>query len=146
MDTSGLPLKKPEPRQRVQRRKRRVESTVKQTVRAQCQHRDGDCRLGGYPGHTCGGESEWAHLGKNKRARTRGMPPEVRHTTAGSLMLCTDAHRAYDAGRMTIEALTPDGADGYLLFRVPNVLLRIDESKHRICIHYFRGTGGERCD
>jgi hypothetical protein len=51
----------------------------------------------------CDGVSEWAHLGDKKRFKTRGQAPEVRHTTAGSLMLCTKHHQDYDAGRMVIE-------------------------------------------
>jgi hypothetical protein len=51
---------------------------------------------------TCEGRSEWAHLGDQKRFKTRGKPPEERHTTAGSLMLCRFHHRAYDTGRLRI--------------------------------------------
>jgi hypothetical protein len=108
--------KKPEPRARVKGRKDRKETGVKQLVRALCVDRDGDCRLQKVPRFLCSGESEWAHLGDQKRARTRGMEPEERHTTAGSLMLCTGHHRAYDSGRMQIDELTPDGADGPLAF------------------------------
>lgn len=103
-------------RKRIAGRKRRAEAKVKQEVRAKCVTRDGDCRLQKAPWHDCGGESEWAHFEEKKRARTRGMPPEERHTTEGSLMLCTTAHRDYDAGRMAIEAQTLDGADGELTF------------------------------
>jgi hypothetical protein len=106
---------KPEPIQRTKRRKLRVETLVKQKVRARCVERDGDCRLQRTALFgPCSGESEWAHLGEKKRARTRGMPPEQRHTTQGSLMLCTGHHRMYDAGRLGIEPLTPDGADGWI--------------------------------
>lgn len=115
-------------------RKTRAEAKVKKAVRAACVLRDGYCRFNffsplswavtgqcdvtdrkPYP-HRCVGPSEWAHLGAKKRARTRGMAPEVRHTTAHSAMLCRQAHRDYDAGRLRITALTRRGADGPLKF------------------------------
>lgn len=114
---------KPEPLKRTKRRKLHVEALVKQKVRALCVERDGDCRLHGAAGFTCSGESEWAHLGEKKRARTRGMKPEQRHTTAGSLMLCTGHHRAYDAGALRIEILTMAGADGLLRFQDYSLLV-----------------------
>jgi hypothetical protein len=60
----------------------------------------------------CHGVSEWAHLGDKKRFKTRGQAPEIRHTTAGSLMLCQKHHADYDAGRMAI-----DGDDANLPLR-----------------------------
>ena len=116
IDYSQLPLSKGTPRKRIKARKQRAETAVKQRVRAECVERDGDCVLRPASWHVCGGESQWSHLGKKKRARTRGMPPEVRHTTAGSLMLCTVAHLDYDEWRMQIDELTADGADGPLRF------------------------------
>jgi hypothetical protein len=110
------PQAKPEPIKCTKGRQRRTAAKVVQRVRAQCVERDGDCRMRGISWHVCGGESEWAHLGDKKRARTRGMAPEIRHTTAGSLMLCTTAHAAYDAGRIQIEPTSPEGADGILRF------------------------------
>src|SRR3990167_1855659 len=116
IDYSVLTLKKPEPRKRIKGRKDRRESQVKQQVRALCVARDGDCRMAGISWHVCGGASEWAHLGDKKRARTRGMKPEIRHTTDGSLMLCTTAHQDNDQGRMHIVLLSRDGADRNLGF------------------------------
>ena len=109
-------LPKPTPRRIVKARKDRAEAAVKRRVRERCVERDGDCRLSGASWHTCVGESQWAHLGEHKRARTRGMAPGVRHTTAGSLMLCTQAHAAYDQGRLVIRLSGPAGADGALAF------------------------------
>lgn len=106
---------KPEPRKRTKARKERAEAKVKKAVRAECVKRDGFCRLMGCG--PCSGRSEWAHLGEKKRARTRKMAPEVRHTTAGSLMACTGHHEAYDAGRIEIEPTTARGADGLLRVR-----------------------------
>lgn len=105
---------KPEPRKRVKARTQRKAAEVVKSIRQQCVERDGDCRIGDwennpYDWHSdslndggCEGRSEWAHLGEFKRFKTRGQPPEVRHTTAGSLMLCTEHHRSYDSGRLTI--------------------------------------------
>jgi hypothetical protein len=108
-------IPKPEPRKRVKGRKQRHAAKVVQSVRQQVVERDGYCRAmpGTYPTFIgdkgralvglCDGVSEWAHLGDKKRFKTRGQAPEVRHTTAGSLMLCTKHHQDYDAGRMVIE-------------------------------------------
>lgn len=93
------------------------------TIRAQVAERDGWCRVR-RDGWTdailmvfgaCNGASEWAHLGDKKRFKTRGLPPEERHTTAGSLMLCEKHHDAYDEGRLTILG---DDANGTLEFRI----------------------------
>jgi hypothetical protein len=116
MDYSRLALPKPTPRRILKARKKRQESVVIRLTRASCVLRDGRCRLAGVPGFSCAGVPEWAHLGDTKRARTRGMKPEIRHMTAGSLMLCTTHHEDYDKGRMRIDALTKDGANGGLAF------------------------------
>ena len=102
------------------------------SVRAQCVERDGDCRFCEWERHphdthsdsleACYGEAcgddvpEWAHLGRMKRARTRGMTPELRHTTGGSLMLCRFHHRLYDSGKIAIDVVDDAGADGRLAF------------------------------
>lgn len=110
------PIQKPEHRARRKARKQRAASKVVASVRQQCVERDGDCRIGEWENNPddwhcqalidepwCEGRSEWAHLGNKKRFKTRGQAPEVRHTTAGSLMLCTKHHQDYDHGRMVIE-------------------------------------------
>jgi hypothetical protein len=109
------PQPKPEPIKRAKARRLRAETKIRQQIRAACVARDGDCRLRGKYGFICGGASEWAHLGEQRRAKTRGMPPALRHTTAGSLMLCTKHHRAYDACQLQIYH-GADGADGPLTF------------------------------
>lgn len=117
---SRKPIAKPEPRTRVKGRKDRAETKVKQSVRAKCVERDGDCRFHQRSAELthlvgeCQGESEWAHLGEKRRAKTRGMAPEARHTTAGSLMLCTAHHTAYDAHVFDIVA-SAKGANAALL-------------------------------
>lgn len=97
----------------------RHEDRVKRRIRAKCVTRDGYCFFAGAfidrRPHVCRGPSEWAHLGDKKRARTVNQPPEQRHTTAGSCMLCRTLHRAYDAGTIEIRALSDAGADGTLV-------------------------------
>ncbi len=112
-------------------KKDRNAKKVEKSVRAQCEERDGSCRVGSTLAMMgddrasltqigeCRGESEWAHLGEKTRAKTRNQAPEVRHTTAGSAMLCTRHHARYDGRerpRLLIEALTKRGADGPLRF------------------------------
>jgi hypothetical protein len=113
-------------RKAVNAKKVRAEAKVKQEVRAHCMGRDGACRLRSlahlqdtFPGtfSECSGFGEWAHFGGARRARTRGQSPAKRHNTAGSLMLCTFHHTAYDAGTLKIRALTDRGCDGPLEFR-----------------------------
>lgn len=107
------PQPKPAKRATVKRRKARAESLVKKLARAACVVRDGSCRYGKDRGTfiDCRGESEWAHEGTHKRARTRGRAPAQRHTTFGSLMLCTFHHMKYDAGRLRI-LVGANGCDG----------------------------------
>lgn len=88
------------------------------SVRLRVRLRDGRCRLGTVPGFPpCEGPSEWAHLAPRQRWQTRGRPPEERHTTTWSAMLCRRAHRAYDRHELQIEAEDgTTGADGILRF------------------------------
>ena len=116
------------PKRILNARKAVADYAVRKIVRAKCVDRDGACRfaeatieLG-----SCEGRSEWMHLEEKKRARTRGMKPEFRHTTAGSMMGCTRHHAEYDAGKLRL-ALGERGADGPI--RVDNgieiVILRV---------------------
>jgi hypothetical protein len=110
----GLPFSpqpKPELRKRIKGRNDRIEAKVEQQVQALVAARDGECRLQGQGFGVCGGASEWAHLEDKRRAKTRGMPPEVRHTTADTAMLCTIHHRRYDASELGAKYLTPEKAD-----------------------------------
>lgn len=104
--------KTPGPTAKYRAKRRRAEGVVAKKVREKCVDRDGYCRYQS----GCDGPSEWAHLGEKKRARTRGMAPERRHSTEGSLMLCRYHHGLYDSGQMTITPMTDNGADGQLLF------------------------------
>lgn len=135
MDTSKLRHPKPTARRILKGRQARAEKLVEKLTRAAVVLRDGRCRFKratwaeagsvsldvapayAFAGHRCEGPSEWAHFGDKRRSLTRGMAPELRHTTAGSLMLCKYAHEAYDAGHLKITALTRHGCDGRLKFR-----------------------------
>lgn len=111
------PLDKPEPRKRIKARRKRQEAKVVADVRPQCVARDGYCRVSGWPNvGPCKGASAWSHFGEKKRFKTRKMDPRYRHTTAGSLMLCNDAHHwAYDKNKLELVALNPvAGCDGRL--------------------------------
>jgi hypothetical protein len=119
----SLTLAKPEPRKREAARRKRQAVKVIKAVRSQCVDRDGFCRVwrdddgAECPADSgCIGTSEWAHLGDKKRFKTRGQAPELRHTTAGSLMLCTKHHQDYDQGRMVI-----DGDDANLPLKFERV-------------------------
>lgn len=125
---SGLRFPKPEPRKAVKARADSEEAKVAREARRHAVHRDGYCRVGrrvvvSEPDDVaaglgaCDGPSEWAHLAEHRRFRTRGLPPNERHTAAGSLMMCRRHHHDYDQSRMTIEILTRGGADGPLRFR-----------------------------
>lgn len=130
IDTSQLPYAKPEPRKKATASERRKGRVVVQDVRLTCVERDRYCRLYVLDASLrrdlwqmfgqCSGRSEWAHFGAKRRSHTRGQEAVIRHTTAGSLMLCEVHHRtgeaAYDLHRMTIEALTDRGCDGPLRF------------------------------
>jgi len=125
---------KPRPRKRVQASNRRMEAKIKRQVRAACVERDGRCRLNTESEvsitalwalvKTGGCErslSEWAHMEGYRRFETRGKPPEDRHCTHGSLMLCRKHHDMYDnrypsGERLAITALSERGADGPLRF------------------------------
>lgn len=114
----SVPVPKPEPHAKVKRRRQRQEKKVVSAVREQCVERDGDCRIGRSTRlfGACSGVPEWAHLGEKKRFKTRGLPPEIRHTTYGSLILCSGHHDAYDEHRITITPQTDRGADGPMTF------------------------------
>ena len=126
----GVACPKPVKRKTLKGRKDRAEAKQKHMVRMLCVARDGDCRIV-RPGATieqaweafgeCRGESEWAHMHEKRRSQTRGLPPEVRHTTAHSFMACTRHHDMYDgrqSPRLFVTALTRQGADGPLKVRL----------------------------
>jgi hypothetical protein len=108
---------------RLRARKARKDALTAKDVRERVDERDGYCRyagdayLSGFPVPLCAGSAEWAHFAGSKRFQTRGLPPTERHTTRGSLMLCTKHHRQYDAGTLAIRALTAKGCDGPLDYR-----------------------------
>ena len=60
----------------------------------------------------CSGGQQWCHMEGHRRFETRGLPPEQRHSTAWTLMLCAKHHADYDARRLRITG----NADGPLEF------------------------------
>lgn len=118
IDYSQSPISKGTPRKLAKGRKDRAEAKVEKRVRAEVAERDGYCRVPQYflP-DPCDGPSEWAHFGDKKRFKTRGMAPELRHTTAGSLKLCRKHHGEYDSGQLVIETMSDYGCDGLLSFK-----------------------------
>lgn len=91
-------------------KRKRAEGPVVRAVRTECVERDGHCIFAPL-GPVCGHRSEWMHLGEKKRARTRGMRPEQRHTVEGSAMGCDFHHDEYDAGKIEL-VVTERGANG----------------------------------
>jgi hypothetical protein len=112
------PIAKPEPRQKAKDRDDRREAQIVKQVRRHDVDRDGYCRVQSEDPDLltivgpCAGLSEWAHLEDQRRGRTMGQPPEQRHTSGGTAMLCNRHHTAYDAFKWAIEHLTTRGADG----------------------------------
>lgn len=107
------PIPKPKPHRLVKAARKRHETAVKKSVRAQVVERDGYCVVAGsrrlWP---CEGVSEWAHIEHSRRCFTRGMPAEQRHTTQGSAMMCHKHHTAYDAHAFDLVLDTDTGMDG----------------------------------
>lgn len=104
---------------KAKRRSKRHEAKVAKAVRAACVARDGYCLIASRLPRSiavllgaCEGPSEWAHVGEHRRCHTRGMEPEVRHTTAGSGMLCRGHHVAYDAHEFDFLEWSLDGMNG----------------------------------
>lgn len=126
---TGFP--KPEKRKTTKARRKRVEGSVTTRVRAACVRRDGPCRLRGVAVvGACAGPSQWAHVGVHRRFQTRGQSPALRHTTAGSCMLCQRHHEAYDAHLFTIDGTTA-GADGNLVVTWVHPLAVFQEQRVR---------------
>ena len=89
--------------------------------RAHCERRDGDCRIG-YWGDTaialfgeCFGTPEWNHF--RRRSKSRGEPPEVRHSVEITGMLCGRHHDMVDEHEIDFDYLTEKRADGPMKFR-----------------------------
>lgn len=117
------PQPKPAPKSREKARAKRLESRHAQQVRADVFTRDVVCRLFDaehiWPVFgRCDGRMTWAHLGANKRFKTRGMSPVDRHNSPGSCVLCEGHHRDYDEHRIDIQPVSSAGADGRLAFKV----------------------------
>ena len=100
------------------RKRKRAEVQVIAEVRPKVEERDGYCRILNYDSEVvlfigkCEGPSQWAHLPGHRRSQTRRMPPEERHTTQGTAMLCLKHHADEEAHRLLLLPLTSNGADG----------------------------------
>jgi hypothetical protein len=115
IDYSLSALPKPTPRVLVKGRSDRAEAKVKKAVRAACVARDGHCLVGtrvlGVSAE-CRGESEWAHLAGHRRSQTRGLPPERRHQSRFTAMLCTRHHDQEEHKGWRVVYRTAEYADG----------------------------------
>lgn len=109
-------LERGEPRDRVKRRRKRDEHDRIAKIRPLVVERDGYCRLARRIAQQmfgqCRGPSEWAHAPWLRRSKTMGRPPEDRHRTDGSFMLCDGHSDALDYHRIDVEPRTERGADG----------------------------------
>lgn len=103
------------------RKRKRAEADVVAEVRPKVEERDGYCRILSFSLDPltltgvikkCEGPSQWAHLPGHRRSQTRGLPPEERHTTQGTVMLCMRHHEMEETHQLSLRPLTPDGADG----------------------------------
>lgn len=115
MDYSELPLSKGKTRTQVKSQRARLEAKVKRIVRKAVAERDGRClvmRASGEPATWCEGPSEWAHFSGHRRSQTRGLPPERRHSTLFSGMLCRRHHMQEERGQYRVVYQTADYADG----------------------------------
>lgn len=98
------------------------ERQIIQRNRAHCVRRDGEtgCRIGHWGDSAvalfgeCFGKSEWNHF--DKRSLTMNEPPEERHATWRTGMLCGTHHDLVDDHKILFRYLTPDGADGLMAF------------------------------
>lgn len=101
--------------------KRRAEQRIVAQVFKDIEPRDGDCRIRllDYESQQlagpCSGPTDPMHLGEWRRAKTRRMAPEVRHTRKTILRGCRGHHRAYDGHRFDLAYTPASGAEGVLL-------------------------------
>lgn len=102
--------KKQGPVARYRAKRKRADDAVRLEIRRRCVLRDGYCKFAIMGG--CDGPSEHAHLGRHKRARTRGMDPTDRHTMEGSCMLCERHHGLEERGTLQLAMFGELGANG----------------------------------
>ena len=98
---------------------RAKELRVVKRIRDAVRQRDRECRFPAearveWPCHPFLG-AQWAHRPAWRRSRTRNKPPEERHQTQGSYLLCQLHHTALDHGEICEEAVDSTlGADGVI--------------------------------
>ena len=113
---------------RLREAKARKDRAYAATVRDRVIERDGHCRYGkdvaSHERSECRGPSEWAHINDWQRFKTRGRPPERRHATQGSMMLCQRHHELYDDGHIEIDYWEPHYCDGHVSYWENGRLMR----------------------
>ena len=124
------PLEKPRTVKKIRTRPRRVSATQRKdlayaaSVRAAVLERDGFCRVGQLMSKAsqkpCDGPLAWCHLQGHRRAQTRRMAPERRHSTAWTVMLCQFHADQEERRLLTYWALTDRGADGPMVWTLPS--------------------------
>jgi hypothetical protein len=95
--------------------KARKDAAYAAKVRAAVERRDVGCRacaMGLASTRVACTFPQWCHMEGHRRFETRGLPPEQRHSTAWTLLLCAKHHADYDARRLRITG----NADGPLEF------------------------------
>jgi ADP-ribose pyrophosphatase YjhB (NUDIX family) len=107
----GLMFPKGETLEQKRERERRHEADVIAAVREAVWKRDRVCRATG----KARADDEMHEI--NSRAKTRGLPPEVRFNTRNCVRLSRKVHHELTANRLTIVVDKPSlGADGPLRF------------------------------
>jgi hypothetical protein len=100
---------------------KRKENRLVRQVFAEIEPRDGRCVIQRLDYESqllagpCSGPSDPMHLGEWRRAKTRRMAPEVRHTRQTILRGCRGHHRAYDGHDFDLAYERDKGAEGVLL-------------------------------
>lgn len=130
-NSAKLALRKPPKRRKVVKRmtarsrvrtvsaKQRADLRYAAKVRAACVERDPQCRLAGLL-TPCSGDLAWCHMEGKRRHQTRRMKPEERHSTAWTVMLCAAHAELEERHQIRSEYLSARGADGPMLWSVPN--------------------------
>lgn len=113
---------KPGPTARRRASKRRRDLAAQRAVVDQLKARDGVCRLFGlFSVGQCYGFTSPHHLGAKKRAFTRGMAPDERHSPAWECLLCERHHEMVERHLLELDYVdTVAGANGKLLVCDPD--------------------------
>lgn len=124
MDTSGLPFRKPAPRdkrvrasttrhRREKRTKREVENAIKSETRALVFHLDPRCVV-----CFCEPSVDDEMHEVVPRSKTRGQPPECRFNRRICCRLCRQCHQSVTGNRIAMALVDWRGMDGALAFQL----------------------------